>query len=94
MISVIWTRVPETVFVPRETLKFGVYNVVSCFNAGNITKCQVLTQISITPVHHCVKSMKDFDKERARDTGKLSMCHKMPKKEILMQKGNSKNVIK
>ena len=81
--SIIWTLVPKTIFVSLETLKFRVYNVVSCFNAGNITKCQVLTKISITPGHYCVKSMKYFEKERVRDRErKLLICHKMTKKEI------------
>ena len=87
MNSVIWTRVPKTVFVSLETLKFRVYNVVSCFNAGNKTKCQVLTKISITPGHHFVNSMKDIDKERARDRErKLLIYHKNDQKRNINAK--------
>ena len=84
MDSVTWTRVPKTVFVSLETFKFRVYDVISCFNVGNVTKCQVLMKISITSGHHCVKSMKDFDEERARDRErKLSKCYKnAPKRNI------------
>lgn len=32
--SVIWTMVHKTVFVRLETVKFGVYDIVLCFNYG------------------------------------------------------------
>jgi hypothetical protein len=32
--SVIWTGIPKTVFVMLDTLKFGVYDEVLCFNGG------------------------------------------------------------
>jgi hypothetical protein len=41
--SVIWTRIPKTVFVIRDTLKFGVYGAVLCFNAGVAKMNDVLT---------------------------------------------------
>ena len=88
MNSVIWTLVPKTVFVSLETLKFGVYDAVSSFNAGNIKKkCKVLKKISIIPGHHCVKYMKDFDKELARDRErKLSIYHKNDQKRNINAK--------
>jgi hypothetical protein len=34
MNSLIWTKIPKTVFVRLDTLKFGVYDAVLCFNDG------------------------------------------------------------
>jgi hypothetical protein len=32
--SVIWTRIHKTIFVRLDTLKFGLYDAVLCFNYG------------------------------------------------------------
>jgi hypothetical protein len=37
--SVIWARVPKTVFVRLDTLKFVVFGAVLCFNDG-VTKIE------------------------------------------------------
>lgn len=85
--SVIWTRVPKNVFVTIETLKFGVFDAVSCFNAGNVTKCLTLSKIGINPGHHCVKTMKNLDNERVIDRErKLSEYHKKAKIRNKFQK--------
>lgn len=47
--NVIWTRIPKRVFVQLNTLSFGIYEAVSCFNRGNITKCLILSELGIKP---------------------------------------------
>jgi hypothetical protein len=44
--SVIWTRISKTVFVRLDTLRFGVYGAVLCFNAG-VAKRNVLNILAV-----------------------------------------------
>jgi hypothetical protein len=39
--SIIWTRIHKTIFVRLDTLKFGVYDAVLCFNDGVVKKNDV-----------------------------------------------------
>ncbi|GIY65045.1 hypothetical protein CEXT_424691 [Caerostris extrusa] len=50
--NAIWSRVTKTVFVSIQTLIFGGFDAVSCFNVGNITKCHILTKTGIPPGYH------------------------------------------
>jgi hypothetical protein len=44
--SVVWTRISKTVFVRLDTLKFGVYDAVLCFNDGVAKRC-VLNMLGV-----------------------------------------------
>ncbi len=37
--DIIWKRISKTILVWLGTSKFGVYEAISSFNQGNITKC-------------------------------------------------------
>lgn len=62
--SIIWSRIPKTVFVRMKTLQLGVYDAVSCFNKGNIAKCFVITELGMNIGKNCLEAMKKKDMER------------------------------
>lgn len=64
--SVIWSRLPKTVFVQIKTLHFGVYDAVASFNQGNITKCKVLEQLGLSIGSRTANAMLQIDLERLR----------------------------
>lgn len=65
--SLIWSRLPKTIFLKSlDTIKFGFYEAVSCFNQGNITKCLVFKKLSIDCGVNCAKTMMKLDRERVR----------------------------
>lgn len=68
--NVIWSRLPKRVFVARNTLEFGVYDAVSTYNKGNITKCLVLESIGLQPGHHCITALKKIDEARIKKAEK------------------------
>ena len=45
--SVIWSRIPKTVFVGLETLHLGVYDAIATFNDGNIVRCKTLKNMEV-----------------------------------------------
>lgn len=65
---VIWNRLPKTVFVGINTLHFGVYDAVSSFNQGNITKCKVLQKLGLCVGLRTGAAMLCLDKERLRSS--------------------------
>lgn len=67
--NLIWTRIPKNVFVHRKTLEFGVYEAVSTFNLGNITKCLVFEKIGLEPGLNCVSALKS-DEQRIKSAEK------------------------
>lgn len=62
--NVIWSRVPKRTFVQLTTLEFGVYEAITSFNKGNITKCLILSKLGIRPGVNCVRAMKKLDELR------------------------------
>lgn len=64
--SVIWTRLPKTVFVQITTLKFGVYDAILCFNDGVTRKLDVLELLGIKSSGNTANSLVQIDKERIR----------------------------
>lgn len=68
--SVIWTRIPKTVFVSINTLHFGVYDAVATFNDGNIARCEVLKRLLTNVGFFTIKSLLILDKERLRASEK------------------------
>lgn len=59
--AVIWSRLPKTGFVGIKTLHFGVYDAVSTFNSGNVTKCMVLSNLGMNIGKNTIFSMKKMD---------------------------------
>lgn len=43
--SVIWNRLPKTIFVAIQTLKLGVSDAILCFNEGVVGKVNVLERL-------------------------------------------------
>lgn len=62
--NMIWSRVPKKTFVMRNTLEFGVYEALACFNLGNIARCKVLAKLGIVPGVNCVSVLKTLDEAR------------------------------
>ncbi|KAJ4451623.1 hypothetical protein ANN_03092 [Periplaneta americana] len=70
--SIIWARLPKTVFVSISTLHFGVYDAVITFNYGNMSRCKVLQRLLKTVGLSTVKAMYKMDKERLRAADKYA----------------------
>lgn len=68
--QIIWSRIPKSTFVLKETLELGVYDAVACFNKGNIVKCEVLMKLGIVPGRMCVEVMKNIDLLRIKKAQK------------------------
>jgi hypothetical protein len=68
--SVVWTRVPKTVFVSKTTFDFGVHDAIISFNNGNIGRCRVVKQLGMVAGHHMVRAMRSADAERMRSADK------------------------
>jgi hypothetical protein len=45
--SVIWTRIPNTVFVRTETLRFGVCDAELCFSSAVVKTNDVLNMLGV-----------------------------------------------
>lgn len=65
--SVVWSRLPKTVFVGLSAFMVGVYDAVGCFNEGNITRCRVLKQFGMSVGINTKKAMLQIDRERLRN---------------------------
>lgn len=69
--NVVWTRIPKNIFVGRQTLELGVYEAVSTFNDGNITRLQVLKELGFNDCgKNTYEAMKKLDEERLRKAEK------------------------
>lgn len=70
--SVIWARLPKTGFVGIKTLHFGVYEAISTFNIGQVTKCKVLQELGVNIGKNTVTAMRSLDTERLRNSIRAS----------------------
>ncbi|GFX50225.1 uncharacterized protein TNCV_2782471 [Trichonephila clavipes] len=68
--SVIWSIIPKTVFVQLGTLKTGVYESVSIYNQGLITKLKVLDLLNIQPGFYTCRALQEADHARIRKAEK------------------------
>jgi hypothetical protein len=68
--NVIWTRVPKRTFVALPTLKFGIYDAISCFNEGHIIKCKLMEHMGFSSGKHLVTAMKKLDVKRVYQSEK------------------------
>ncbi|GFY22824.1 uncharacterized protein TNCV_2180851 [Trichonephila clavipes] len=60
----IWERIPKTVFVGIETMKFGVMDVVICFNDGYVRRIKVFEALGIKPGYNTECALLIIDKKR------------------------------
>ncbi|GFT91110.1 uncharacterized protein TNCV_2009091 [Trichonephila clavipes] len=68
--SVIWSIIPKTVFVQLRTLKTGVYESISIYNQGLITKLKVLDLLNIQPGFYTCRALQEADHARIRKAEK------------------------
>ncbi|GFU25628.1 uncharacterized protein TNCV_3621941 [Trichonephila clavipes] len=68
--SVIWSIIPKTVFVHLGTLKTGVYESISIYNQGLITKLKVLDLLNIQPGFYTCRALQEADHARIRKAEK------------------------
>ncbi|GFU98999.1 uncharacterized protein TNCV_3382431 [Trichonephila clavipes] len=60
----IWERIPKTVFVGIETLKFGVMDAVICFNDGCVSRIKVFEALGIKPGYNMERALLINDNKR------------------------------
>ncbi|GFU53667.1 uncharacterized protein TNCV_1470711 [Trichonephila clavipes] len=60
----IWERIPKTVFVGIETLKFGVMDDVICFNDGYVCRIKVFEALGIKPGYNTERALLIIDNKR------------------------------
>ncbi|KAG8297662.1 hypothetical protein J6590_031702 [Homalodisca vitripennis] len=93
IISIIWSRIPRKVFVRVDTLKIGVYEAVSSYNKGNVSKCLVFKVLDLEPGQNCVTPLKKSDVVRIQKAKKAvneiaKKCRKdTTLKRILLEEG-------
>ncbi|GFX83634.1 uncharacterized protein TNCV_325831 [Trichonephila clavipes] len=59
-----WERIPKTVFVGFETLKFGVMDAVICFNDGYVSRIKVFEALGIKPGYNTERALLIIDNKR------------------------------
>lgn len=74
--AVIWSRLLKTGFVGLKTLHFGVYDAVSVFNSGNVTKCKLFHKLKMDIGKFTVLSMKKMDQHRIKASERNSLDFK------------------
>lgn len=86
--NIIWTRIPKSVFVMKETLELGVYEAVATYNKGNVARIEILQKLGISPGQQCVSMMKKFDETRLKKAEKAvqEIEKKCRKKNTLARK--------
>ncbi|GFW79736.1 uncharacterized protein TNCV_4361621 [Trichonephila clavipes] len=60
----IWERIPKTVFVGNETLKFGVMDAIICFNDGYVSRIKVFEALGIKPGYNTERALLIIDNKR------------------------------
>ncbi|GFU67846.1 uncharacterized protein TNCV_39941 [Trichonephila clavipes] len=64
-------RIPKTVFVGIETLKFGVMNTVICFNDGYVSRIKVFEALGIKPGYNTERALLIIDNKRIFETERI-----------------------
>ncbi|GFV79862.1 uncharacterized protein TNCV_1726871 [Trichonephila clavipes] len=62
--SILLKRIPKTVFVGIETLKFGVMDAVICFNDGYVSRIKVFEALGIKPGYNTERALLIIDNKR------------------------------
>ncbi len=93
--SVIWTRLPKTVFVQISTLRFGVYNAILCFNDRVSKKQEVLKVLGVDCGEYTRQSLLEIDRDRIRktDIAALSCTKEARQKKKTMKEGKKTRMI-
>ncbi|GFY24795.1 uncharacterized protein TNCV_2689861 [Trichonephila clavipes] len=90
----IWERIPKTVFVGIETLKFGVMDAVICFNDGYVCRIKVFEALGIKPGYNTERALLIIDNKRIfeaeRIVNKVSL--EARNKRSLKRKMNKQNL--
>ncbi|GFX74539.1 uncharacterized protein TNCV_3214261 [Trichonephila clavipes] len=60
----IWERIPKTVFVGNETLKFGVMDAVICFKDGYVSRIKVFEALGIKSGYNTERALLIIDNKR------------------------------
>ncbi|GFS78880.1 uncharacterized protein TNCV_4341481 [Trichonephila clavipes] len=68
--SVIWSIIPKTVFVQLGTLKTGVYEFISIYNQGLVTKLKVSDLLNIQPGFYTCRALQEAYHARIRKVEK------------------------
>lgn len=58
LFGVIRTRLPNNVFVPLMVLEFRVYEAISTYNVGEITKFLMFKELGLQSGENCITRMK------------------------------------
>ncbi|GFX07148.1 uncharacterized protein TNCV_2423531 [Trichonephila clavipes] len=91
----IWERIPKTVFVGIETLKFGVTDAVICFNDGYVSRIKVFEALGIKPGYNTERALLIIDNKRIfeaeRIVNKVSL-EARNKRRSLKRKMNKQNL--
>ncbi|GFU83783.1 uncharacterized protein TNCV_1694531 [Trichonephila clavipes] len=85
-----WERIPKTVFVGIETLKFGVMDAVICFNDGYVSRIKVFEALGIKPGYNTERALLIIDKrifEAERIVNKVSLEARNKKKVFKKENG-------
>ncbi|GFY03563.1 uncharacterized protein TNCV_3212001 [Trichonephila clavipes] len=67
----IWERIPKTVFVGIETLKFGVMDAVICFNDGYVSRIKVFEALGIKPGYNTERALLIIDNKRILEAERI-----------------------
>lgn len=85
--NVIWSRLPKRVFVRLNTLKLGVFDAISYYNMGNISKCLVFKLMGLQAGENCVTAMKVLDIRRIKKADKaIDELQKKCRQEINLKR--------
>lgn len=85
---IIWSRIPKTTFIRLSTLRFSVYEVITCFNRGSTAKCLIFDELSMKVGNNCVEATKKKDIQRIRraEIAVLECTKKVRQKKNLANK--------
>ncbi|GFT05277.1 uncharacterized protein TNCV_123121 [Trichonephila clavipes] len=90
----IWERIPKTVFVGIETLKFEVMDAVICFNDGYVSRIKVFEALGIKPGYNTERALliihnkRIFEAERIVNKVSLEARNKRRSLKRKMDKQN------
>ena len=64
--SMIWNRLPKSIFVGGNVLQLGVYDAVAHFNMGSRAADEILKQDGLVPGHYFEEGVCKADKKRVK----------------------------
>ncbi|KAJ8878810.1 hypothetical protein PR048_019396 [Dryococelus australis] len=59
--SVIWNKLPKTIFIRVRTMHFGAWDTVASFNEGTLVMCHVYERMGFSPGRNSEQAMKRLD---------------------------------